>query len=165
MGLFDFLKSKGQQSSQNLPKPPDGFKWHLVDDIFYVYALDIYEFVKSDRFRLTVPGDISQISITNFEFSGSATKMTKEDFETNVLPIYKKYVDQGGYEPINDLEANDSYISQSFKVDNETHYCLTTGTLIKNKLIISNFLIRYNSEYDKGMRDIIKMMCKSIRPK
>lgn len=162
MGLFDFLKSKPQQPTY---LAPDGYKQFLVDNIFYIQAPDYFEFVESDRFRLKNADETKLVSITNWAREGVTTKMTKEDLKSMILPLYKKYIEEGGFEAFNDLETENDYISQSFKVDDETQYYLTTNNIINGRLIISGIIMRTSLDYSKENRQILKEMQKSIKAK
>jgi hypothetical protein len=166
MGLFDFFKSKPINTPPtDLPTAPSGLEWQLVDNMFYVLTPTFFKQVKSDRFRMFTADGHSQMSITNYKFSDSSANPSKADLENMILPHYKDYVEKGGYIAIDDLEATDEYICQSFKVDEETHYYLTTYVKLGGQLLFSNFIVRMMTDYDKEFWKIVHLMRTSIRPK
>ena len=69
-----------------------------------------------------------------------------------MLPLYDKYVDEGGYVPYDDFFINKNQISKSFKIDDETQYYLTTINTIGGRTVLSSFIIRDIGMYDPKMR-------------
>lgn len=134
-----------------------------VDDIFEICVPDYLEEIEDDYFSMVGPEENSHLTIRNYEFSGNALKMSEEDLKRNVLPTYKKYVDEVGCEAVNDLVSNDKYISQSFKLGDETYYYLTTWSTVRDKLVVSQILLRHFDDYSENVRSMFIWMCESKR--
>ena len=160
MRIFDKLfGSKKDKQNVNVGTqgvvPFDDFKLvmkvHVVDSLFRIGLPVGWGPYESDRFRAKTQDGKIQISITNWHKKDNAP-MGQEELKATVLPTYKSFVEEGGYEPYDDLIVNDKYISKSFKVDDETQYYLTTTNNIDGRIIITGFIIRDIAEYDPQMR-------------
>jgi hypothetical protein len=160
MGLLSFLKPKKESESLT------GFKNHLIDTIITISIPADWIPFKSDRFRTATQDGKTKMSVTNYEKQNSAQMDVNEQFLKDLkLPLYEKFKTEGGYEPYNDLESTDSYIMQSFKVDEETQYYLSTANSIKGSVVCTDIIIREIAEYDLKTRLLLLNIFKSIKPK
>jgi hypothetical protein len=133
-----------------------------VDSLFYIGLPVGWEPFESDRFRAKTIDGKTQISITNW-ITNENCAFDEKTFRESNLPLYKKFVDEGEYEPYDDLIANDKYISKSFKVDAETQYYLTTANNIGDKFLRTDFIIRDIGDYDHKMRRLLQVIMASMK--
>ncbi|MEM6719877.1 MAG: hypothetical protein AAF611_11200 [Bacteroidota bacterium] len=115
MGIFN-LFNKPQQAYTD-------FKTIMVDEIYLISVPDGWSQFKSDRFRMKSKNNKIQFSITNYgknvaDLSDSERAIsTIDDLKNQFLPLFKKFINEGGFISNNDLEIGKDYIYQSFKVD------------------------------------------------
>jgi hypothetical protein len=122
-------------------------KTHTVNGLFYIGLPVDWKPFESDRFRAKTQDGKTQISITNYRISEVHT-INKLFFEDWKLHLYDDFVTKGGYEPYDDLLANNQYISKSFKVDEETQYYLTTAKALVDSTMVTDIIIRDIGNYD-----------------
>ena len=138
-------------------------KRHLVDSLYYIGLPVGWEPYQSDRFRAKTSDDKTQISITNWKLGTNGRLFSEQEIkrflEENVIPQYSKYVDEGGYEPYDDLVINENYISKSFKVDKETQYHLSSlVNIAEDKTYLTGFIIRDLDNYSPEMRATLSII-------
>jgi len=166
MGLFDKFK-KGKSISDNIQGvvPFEDLnlimKTHLVDGIYMVGLPIGWNVYESDRFRAKTEDGKTEISITNWSIDNP--RSNEEELKSSVLPLYDKFVVEGGYEPYDDFVFNDNKISKSFKVDDETQYYLTTINVIGEQNILTQFIIRDIGSYDPQMRAILAIIVSTMQ--
>lgn len=119
-----------------------------------------WEPYESDRFRTKTQDDKTCLSITNWILDD---RLSPTQRQTNVLALYDKFVQGGGYEPYADLIIQDSYISQSFRVDSETQYYLTRFSTVGDKTYQSGFIIRDIGAYDPQMRATLLQLVHTMK--
>lgn len=138
-------------------------KTHLVDSLFWVGLPIGWEPYDSDRFRAQTQDGKTCISITNWLLDDQNTPISEERMRARVLPLYEKFVVEGGYEPYDDLFSTSNRISKSFKVDEETQYYLTVINKVNDKIYQSNFVIRDIGEYSPQTRATLLNVAETIK--
>jgi len=166
MSIFDKFRKQKKVSDNNqniqITNANDGFKVHAVDGILKIELPEYWESFESDRFRAKSSDGKTQISITNF---GMDIKQSLgETLLKNItLPLYERFVAEGGFEPHDDLIVNDRFISKSFKVDEETQYYLTAINMIGGKVIQTAIIVRDIGEYNLELRKILLSIAETIQ--
>jgi hypothetical protein len=177
MGLFDKLRNKKETTTAKSALGELGnmqgvvsfedftliFKTHSVDEIFWIGLPIGWEPFESDRFRAKTQDEKTKISITNWVLADESQIADGQQLKTRVLPLYEKFIVEGGYEPYDDLIANKKYISRSFKVDEETQYYLTAINNVESKQYRSDFIIRDMDKYNPQMRAILLNIVASMK--
>ncbi len=153
MGLFDRFKSKKNAGGVI---PFEDFtlvlKTHLVDSLFTIGLPAGWEPYQSDRFRAKTQDNKTHISITTWKLNSDNKPAGRQQLEAIILPLYEKFVTEGAYEPYDDLIINDTYISKSFKVDEETQYYLTVMNKSGKNTYQTGFIIRDIGDYNPQLR-------------
>lgn len=155
MGFFNKMKNlKNKSDDKQGVVPFEDFKLimkpYIVDGIYSIGIPVGWNVFESDRFRCKTEDEKTQMSITNWNIDNPSSN--EDELRSRVLPLYDKYVDEGGYVPYDDFFINENQISKSFKVDNETQYFLTTINAIGGKTVLSSFIIHDIGTYDPQMR-------------
>lgn len=156
MGIFNFGK-KHRDIVTN-------FKTVSVDNIYLISIPDDWYPYESDRFRTSTKDQKINFSATNYSKEvAQSDEYSNEYLESQFLPLFEKFVNEGGYVSNNDLEIRDNFIYQSFIVDDESQYYYYTSRLINNNLrVIIAFILRQEGSYKKEYADIIKKIGGSI---
>lgn len=136
---------------------------HLVDSLYWVGIPADWTPFASDRFRAKTQDGKTQISITNWVIDSGEESVGEEQLKASVLPLYKSFVEEGGYEAYDDLIVNNNYISKSFKVDEETQYFLTMLNKKGDKVYQSSFIIRDIAEYNPQMRATLLNIAATVK--
>ena len=160
MGLFDIFKNKNEEKDS--PK-----KMVLVDNVYLIDVPDTWNQFESDRFRMTNADKTINLSVTNYAKDVSADHLfTIEDLKRQTLPLFERFVNEGGYEKHNDLEIGNNYVYQAFKVDHETQYYYYTHRLINSTLFVMiAFILKEQGGYREATRDKLKAIGDSIKHK
>ncbi len=164
MGLFDRFKSKKNAGGVI---PFEDFtlvlKTYIVDSLFTIGLPAGWEPYPSDRFRAKTQDGKTHISITNWKFNSDNKPLDRQELEAIILPLYEKFVTEGAYEPYDDLIVNDTYISKSFKVDEETQYYLTTINKSGESFYQTGFIIRNIGDYNPQLRAALLNIVASMK--
>ena len=167
MGLFSLFnkKQKQEETNEGFEFVTD-FKKHLIDNLLIVnLPVDWFPF-ESDRFRAKTTDGKLQMSLVNYENrTDSEVKIDSQFFKDLKLDLYDNFVTEGEYEPYDDLKVSDSFITKSFKVDEETQYYYTTARKINGRLIITDIIVREIGEYDKKMQSLLQVIGHSMEVK
>ena len=137
---------------------------HEIYGIFGISLPADWEPFESDRFRAKSQDETTLLSITLYQAEDAAAFINSDFFRDAQLGMYERFVVEGGYEPYDDLLITDEFITQSFKVDDETQYYLTTANKVDERIIITNIIIRDLGDYDMRLRAVIQAMKNSITP-
>jgi len=163
MSIFDkFRKQKKELDNNQNSNTNDGFKVHAVDGILKIELPEYWKPFESDRFRAKSSDEKTQISITNF---GKDIKQPVGEalLKDVTLPLYDRFVAEGGFEPYDDLIVNDKFISKSFKVDGETQYYLTAINVVGGKVIQTAIIVRDIGDYNLELRKVLLNIAETIR--
>lgn len=157
MGLFNFKKSKKQkqEAKESTAQNKDHITTFVVDDIFQISTVSDFMKVDGDRFRLATEDGKVRLSISNYLSTDNIEDVNKEYLKELILPLYKDYQESGGYEAYDDLITENDHISQSFKVDDETQYYLTTVKKWGDQTVLTTFIMRDIDEYSEDARKIL----------
>jgi hypothetical protein len=136
---------------------------HSLYGIFAIRLPADWEPYESDRFRAKTRDETTQLSVTLYQGDASSV-INSEFFRNSQMGLYRRFVTEGGYEPYDDLLVKDAFITQSFKVDEETQYYLTSAHRRGDELFLANIIIRNLSGYDTRLRAIIQAIQHSIEP-
>jgi len=167
MGLFSFFNNKKKEEEKNEGfEFVTDFKKHLIDNLLIVnLPVDWIPF-ESDRFRAKTNDGKLQMSLVNYENnSDNDTKIDSQFFKDLKLSLYNKFVTEGEYEPYDDLKISDTFITKSFKVDEETQYYYTTARNINGRLIITDIIVREIGEYDRTKQPLLQIIGHSMTVK
>ena len=158
MGLFDIFKSK----SEVVPTPPEK-KVVSVDDIYLITVPAEWNQFESDRFRMRNDSETIQFTVSNYAKGNVNAEFSVEDLKTLMIPLLEDFVTGGGYESLNDREIGKNYISQSFKVDEETQYYFYTWRNVRqSQFVISHFVIRAIGPFDQRLKDELNAIGNSV---
>ncbi|WP_136467634.1 hypothetical protein [Flagellimonas onchidii] len=159
MSLFSFRKNKKKLEKDKSFEFVTDFKRHLIDTFIIVnLPVDWIPF-ESDRFRAKTNDGRLQMSLVNYENkANNEVKIDSKFFENLKLDLYDKFVTEGAYEPYDDLKISDTFITKSFKVDEETQYYYTTAKNINGRLIITDIIVREIRDYDKKMQPLLQVI-------
>lgn len=161
MGLFDIFKSKSETTESS------STKMVLVDNAYLIDVPSTWNQFASDRFRMTNSDKTIQFSITNYAKQvDSNHSFTIDELKQQTLPLFQRFINEGGYEQYNDLDIGKDYIYQAFKVDNETQYYYYTHRLItQTQFVIIAFILKEQGGYRETTKDQIKVIGDSIKHK
>ncbi|MCL5244462.1 hypothetical protein M4I21_01490 [Cellulophaga sp. 20_2_10] len=165
MGLFSFFNSKKKEEKEGFEFVTD-FKKHLIDNILIVNLPVNWIPYKSDRFRAKTDDEKLQMSLVNYENKEKNNVVLNSQFFKDLkLELYDVFVTEGEYEPYDDLKISDSFITKSFKVDDETQYYYTTARNVNGRLIITDIIVRDIGGYDKKMQPLLQIIGHSMAVK
>ncbi|CAD0005570.1 hypothetical protein [Flavobacterium salmonis] len=160
MGIFDIFKSKNQ--NENEAK----FKNIGIDNVYLIDIPEDWTQYKSDRFRAINKTKSINFSITNYGKSlDPKNPFTLDKLKAETFELFQKFVTEGGYEPIDDREANNNYVYQAFKVDNETQYYYYTSRERMGQLIRIVFILKQNGIYKASTKNLLLAIGDSIKTK
>lgn len=135
-----------------------------IDNVYSISLPKELIYYSSDRFRARTKDKKVDLSITNY-----GKKITKdhsfgiEDLKNQFLPLFDKFINEGGYLSNKDLEIGDNYIYQSFNVEKETQYYYYTSISVGNNMrVIIAIIIRQKGKLDAEHAQLIKKIGKSI---
>jgi len=160
MKLFKFFK-------KNVPAEAgiEQQQRYLVDDLYYITTSSELKPVKSDRFRMETESGKVQLSISNYEFSHFVPGVSVNDITNFVLPLFKDFIENGGYIPLDNLTIEDNFVCQSFKVGQESQYILYTLNNFNNRTIVSSFMLSDFDTYKEGVKKILLYTYYKMEPK
>ncbi|ADY30863.1 hypothetical protein Q4599_04105 [Cellulophaga lytica] len=162
MGLFSFFNSKKKEEKKGFEFVTD-FKKHLIDNLLLVNLPVDWIPYDSDRFRAKTDDGMLQMSLVNYQNNGKNTiEINSQFFKELKLDLYDNFVTEGEYEAYDDLKVTDSFITKSFKVDEETQYYYTTAKHVHGRLIITDIIVREIGTYNKKMQPLLQVIGSSI---
>ncbi|WP_271404826.1 hypothetical protein [Tenacibaculum soleae] len=159
MGIFNFSKKEELNYTD--------FNTMMIDNVYLIKIPKEWNKYESDRFRARTKNKKIDFSITNYgkEIS-TPDNFGIEDLKNQFLPLFDKFVNEGGYVSNKDLEIGENFIYQSFKVGKETQYYYYTSRVIKNDLrVVIALIIRQIGKLEPKHTELIKDMGKSITHK
>ena len=159
MPIFNFLKkskTRAKSSGKAIKKRV------LIDKTYTVEVPTIWNQIESDRFRMTNKSNSLLFSVTNYlgPLDDSITSMEEMLDFTN--PLFKKFVNEGGFISHNDQIVGDDYVYAGFKVDDETQYYYYTFRVIGNHSIFITFILRDIGDYKQTSKELLKEIGESI---
>ncbi len=156
MGLFNFNKKKKSSDVS--------MKTMMIDNSYFIAIPEDWQHYKSDRFRTRSKDKKIDFSITNYGKQISVPDdYGIESLKKQFLPLFNKFINEGGYISNNDQEIGEDFIYQSFKMDNENQYYYYTSRVIRNDLrVLIAFIIRQDGEYKTDYKTLIRKIGKSI---
>ena len=158
MGFFNFLKKEEFNYTD--------FHKVLVDNMYLIDIPSDWLQFKSDRFRAKSKNNTIEFSVTNYlKNSSDAQRFGSDDLKNQFLPLFKKFVNEGGYVSNEDLEIEENYIYQSFKVGKETQYYYYTSVDYKEQIIVIAMILRQKGKLHPKHVSLIKKIGKSIAVK
>jgi len=167
--MFSFFKKNQQGKVLEVPKRDKGnfgfqleLRPHTVDNFFTVKLPTEFIPYESDKFRAKTEDGKKTISITNFQKTWNGETINKEFFEDLKLDTYNAFVNEGGYEPYDDLKATDEFIRRSFKVDRETQYYFTSARIINGNIVCTDFIVRELGGYNRIIMPMLEIINNSI---
>lgn len=164
MGLFSLFNSK-KEKNEGFEFETD-FKKHLIDELLLISLPVDWIPYESDRFRAKTNDGKLQMSIVNYENQHkNGIKIDSQFFKELKLELYDMFVSEGEYEPYDDLKVTNTFITKSFKVDEETQYYYTTARNINGRLIITDIIVREIGEYNKKMQPLLETIGQLIKVK
>jgi len=167
--MFSFFKKNQKGKELKISKEDRGgfnfqleLRPHTVDNFFTVKLPTEFIPYESDKFRAKTEDGKKTISITSFQKPWNGEIINQKFFEDLKLDTYKVFVNEGGYEPYDDLKVTDEFIRKSFKVDKETQYYFTSARIINNNLVITEFIIREIGGYNRVTMPMLEIINNSI---
>ena len=158
MGIFNFFKKEELNYND--------FAMMLVDDIYLINIPSDWSKFESDRFRVRAKNKKIEFSITNYAKKASQSDAFGiEELKGQFLPLFDKFINEGGYVSNKDLEIGKNYIYQSFKIGKETQYYYYTSRIIQDKRVIITMIIRQIGKLEPKHKLLIKDIGKSIAHK
>lgn len=158
MGIFNFSKKEKLEYTNFNPT--------LVDDIYIINIPSNWSKFESDRFRVRSKNKKIELSITNYAKDVlQPDNFGIEDLKNDFLPLFDKFVNEGGYISNNDLEIGKNFLYQSFKVDKETQYYYYTNRTIQGRRVVIALIIRQIGKLEPKHTSLIKDMASSIAHK
>lgn len=137
-----------------------------VDNLYLIKLPSHWKVNSDDRFRVFSEQDGLEMSITNYTKTIQEAGVINADFFKGMkLDLYKRYEQEGGYIPLTEHEVTDQYITKTFKVGNENHYCYTTSYIVGNKVILIDIFLYQNENYKTANIQLIKDMINTIAPR
>ena len=165
MGLFSFFSSKKKEEKEEFTFITD-FKKHLIDNLLIVNLPVNWIPYESDRFRAKTDDGKLQMSLVNYENKEkNNVAINSQFFKDLKLDLYDVFVTEGEYEAYDDLKVSDSYITKSFRVDEETQYYYTTAKNVNGRLIITDIIVRDIGAYNKKMQPLLQIIGHSMEVK
>ena len=162
MGLFDIFKSKRQEGNDNEPKT----KIVGVDNVYLIDIPTDWTQYESDRFRTVNKSKSLNFSVTNYgKPLDIANPFTLDELKNETFALFERFVNEGGYEAIDDRETNNDYVYQAYKVDNETQYYYYTFREGIGQLIRIVFILKENGNYKASTKQILLEIGSSIKIK
>ena len=156
--MFNFLKKKKQNYSD--------FNKMIVDNIYLIDIPSEWNKFESDRFRVKSKNNKIQLSITNYiKKLESGNGVDIENLKSQFLPLFDKFINEGGYVSNGDLDIGENYIYQSFAVDKETQYYYYTSKSIKNLEVVIAIIIRQLGKLNHVHSNLIRKIGSSISPR
>jgi len=162
MGLFDIFKSKRQEGDDNESKT----KIVSVDNVYLIDIPTDWTQYESDRFRTVNKSKNLNFSVTNYgKPLDIANPFTLDELKNETFALFERFVNEGGYEAIDDRETNNNYVYQAFKVDNETQYYYYTFREGIGQLIRIVFILKENGNYKDSTKQLLLEIGSSIKIK
>jgi len=156
------LKSSGEQFV-DLGKSKD--QRIAVDGVYLLEVPNSWSHFDSDRFRMKTADESVQFSATNYAKDG-ARLPTINDLKGMYLPLFDKFVNEGGFISNNNLEIGKDFVYQSFKVDDETqHYYYTARARNNREAILVAFVLREQGECKTSTTKLLKNIGANIMMK
>lgn len=159
MGLFDFLRKPKAGSA---PQPTHHSVF--VYNSFYVDLPVDWVPYESDRFRTKGRLDGVQFSISSYSkpMQPHAFGVMMHEGLQNSEGMFRNFVEEGGYIPNDDLQRAETYLYQSFTVDEETQYYYHTYRKINAECFMIAFIIREVGAFNPLRRQQILEIGESI---
>ena len=156
MGIFNFTKKK-ELNYEN-------FNLTMIDNVYLIKIPSDWKQFESDRFRVQSKDKKLQLSITNYgKQIETPDSFSIEDLKNEFLPLFDKFVKEGGYISNNDLNIGENNIYKSFKVGRETQYYYYTSRVINNNLrVIIALIIRQKGKLEPKHANLIKEIGESV---
>ncbi len=159
MGLFDFFKNKRKDDSDN----ESNFKLIMVDNAYLINIPQDWTQYESDRFRTINKSKNINFNVSNYgKLLDKENPFTFDELKKETFSLFESFVNEGGYEAIDDREANINYVYQSFKVDNETQYYYYTFREGMGELIRIVFILKEIGNYKESTKQLLLEIGKSI---
>ena len=160
MGLFDIFKNREHESSEY------SFKMVLVDELLLIEIPTDWMEYESDRFRTINKSKSINFSMSNFgKELDESSRFSLNELKSEINSLFVRFEKEGGYIPINDKEATDNFVYQSFKVDDETQYYFYTYRETENQLIRTTLILREIGDYKISSKNLLLKIGLSIRIK
>ncbi len=157
MGLFDIFKSKNDNQQKELTKTL------AIDNIYLLTIPSDWTPYESDRFRTINNTKTVNFSITNYgKELDKNNPFTLEELKQETFALFERFVNEGGYEAINDREANNNYVYQAFKVDDEIQYYYYTSREALGQSIRIVFILKETGDYKTSTKNTLLKIGESI---
>ena len=159
MGLFDIFKNKKKDDSES----QSYFKTIMIDNVYLIKIPQDWTQYESDRFRTINKSKDVNFNVTNYgKLLDRENPFTFDELKKETFSLFESFVNEGGYEAINDREAISNYVYQSFKVDNETQYYYYTFREGMGELIRIVFILKEIGNYKESTKQLLLEIGKSI---
>lgn len=138
----------------------------MVDNAYLIKIPQDWTQYESDRFRTINKFKNVNFNVTNYgKPLDKENQFTFDELKKEIFSLFESFVNEGGYEAINDREANSNYVYQSFKVDNETQYYYYTFREGMGQLIRIVFILKEIGNYQESTKQLLLEIGKSITTK
>lgn len=157
MSLFDlFRKKKENLSSEKVTL----YKRHWLSEVATIELPDRWEVSYIDRFQAKSPDEKSILTIINYK-NQEQSPVNQQFFEDLKLDFYQEYENEG-FNPLDETFVSDTFIGKSFFGEGEVQYHLTTAKNESNGILVTEFLLRSQHEFNEDMRDFLHRVGQSL---
>ena len=161
MGFLDIFNKKtttNQESQEN--------KTVFVDEVYLIDIPKDWSPYESDRFRTINKSKKINFSATNYgKPIDMHNRFTVEELEKEIFVLFDRFVNEGGYEPIDDRTTGKDFVYQSFKVDGEIQYYYYTFREGQGMLIRIYFILKEKGKYNAETKSLLFSIGESIMTK
>lgn len=157
MGIFDLFKKKKTISAPVL----DIYKRYWLSNVATIELPEEWEVSYIERFQAKSPNGKSILTIITYKDQEQA-HINQAFFEDLKLDFYQEYQEEG-FEPLDEPFISDQYIGKSFLGENEIQYHFTTAKNEENGVLVTEFLLRSEGEFNPQMRDFLHKVGQSLQ--
>lgn len=156
MSIFDLFRKKKENTSEKTVS----YRRHWLNEVATVELPEGWEVSYIDRFQAKSPDKQYILSIFNYK-NPENTEVNQQFFEDLKLDFYNEY-EQEGFSPLDETFISDTFIGKSFSGENEVQYQLTSAKNEVNGVLVIEFLLRSQAEFNEDMRDFLHRVGQSL---
>lgn len=157
MSLFDLFKKKKNNSPS---EKVTSYKRHWLSEVATIELPEGWEVSYIDRFQAKSPDGKSTLTIITYK-NQESTSVNQLFFEDLKLDFYQEYETEG-FSPLDETFITDTFIGKSFSGEGEVQYHLTSAKNENNGILVTEFLLRSQTEFNEDMRDFLHRVGQSL---
>ena len=132
------------------------FSEYNVMDLFVVKIPNYLNPFPSEVFRAASEDGLTEISITVFEKA-----YCNEIINSSYLKEVKSL--SNNFSKLENVKFSGNFMSFSYIIENEIHYCLTSTAVVNGKIILCELILNvYGGSFNKKNSEILEKISKSI---